>query len=305
LGWLREKLTAEKSANATAVVYYSGHGWRDEAQDPPDFYLIPYNVSAHQLRLRALRASDFAQEINELKTQRLLVLLDCCHAAGMGVKGLSPAGYVPAALPPQLFMGQEQADTASDGSKGLEGLASGAGRAVISSSQARQQSYICRDGKMSIFTYHLIEALTGHAQPGENAAGVLVTDVMSHVHRHVPRSAAADWQREQVPDYQLSGNFPVALLLGGKGLPQGAAPPDPLAPAPIAPQAKSFTAPRKATAFDQRGQKVEHQTNIETVSGGIFQPGMTVNGDLRYAGATWQSHCERSAWRKNHQTSNL
>ncbi|MGD8960085.1 MAG: caspase family protein [Desulfobacteraceae bacterium] len=289
LGWLREKLTAEKSANATAVVYYSGHGWRDESRDPPDYHLIPYNVSEYQLQSRALRASDFAHEINQLETQRLLVLLDCCHAAGMGVKGLSPAGYVPAALPPQLFMGKAQAVAASDGSKGLEALASGAGRAVISSSQAHQQSYIRKDGKMSIFTYHLIEALTGHAQAEENAAEVLVTDVMSHVYRHVPESAAADRQREQVPDYQLSGNFPVALLLGGKGLPQGAAPPDPLAPVTSGPvavgggDAVDLRGSRGATYFDQKGQKVKHQTNIGTVSGGIFQPGMTVHGDLHQA----------------------
>jgi hypothetical protein len=85
-----------------------------------------------------------------------------------------------------------------------------------------------KDGKMSIFTYHLIEALTGHAQPKEGATDVLVSDVMGHVYRRVPQSAQADWSVEQTPDYQVSGNFPVALLLGGKGLSKGQAAPDPL-----------------------------------------------------------------------------
>jgi hypothetical protein len=85
-----------------------------------------------------------------------------------------------------------------------------------------------KDGQMSIFTYHLIEALTGHAQPKEGATEVLVSDVMSHVWRHVPRSARADWGGDQTPDYQVSGNFPIALLLGGKAWSKGQAAPDPL-----------------------------------------------------------------------------
>ncbi|MBU0703466.1 MAG: hypothetical protein KKC18_06325, partial [Chloroflexi bacterium] len=77
-------------------------------------------------------------------------------------------------------------------------------------------------------TYHLIEALTGHAQPQEGATEVLVSDVMGHVYRRVPQSAKTDWHRDQTPDYQVSGNFPIALLLGGQGLSKGQPAPDPL-----------------------------------------------------------------------------
>ena len=38
----------------------------------------------------------------------------------------------------------------------------------------------------------------------------------------------ADWGVDQQPAFQVSGNFPVTLLLGGKGLPPAAASPDPL-----------------------------------------------------------------------------
>jgi hypothetical protein len=62
----------------------------------------------------------------------------------------------------------------------------------------------------------------------EGATDVLVSDVMGHVYRRVPQSAQADWGKEQTPDYQVSGNFPVALLLGGKGLSKGQPAPDPL-----------------------------------------------------------------------------
>ncbi len=235
LGWLEEHLQADPSGNATAVIYYTGHGWRDTATDSPTYYLIPYDVRESAIQARSLRADDLAAEIAALNPQRLLVVLDCCHAAGMGVKELAPAaGFASTALPARLLMTSTKAVAAIAGGKGLEQLAQGSGRAVLSSSQGDQPSYIRRDRKMSIFTYHLIEALTGHAQPAAGATEVLVSDVMSHVWRRVPQSAQTDWGADQQPDYQVSGNFPVALLLGGKGLGRGMTAPDPLA-APVAP----------------------------------------------------------------------
>ncbi len=223
LEWLQERLAADESGNATAVIYYSGHGLRGGSS----YYLVPYDVKRSRLPSRSLRAEDFAAEIAALAPQRLLVVLDCCHAGGMGVKGEAALaeGYVAAAIPPGLLMGGEKGVI---GAKGLETLAQGRGRAVLSSSSGSQRSYLRPDRAMSIFTYHLIEALTGHAQPQEGATEVLVSDVMSHVTRRVPESAMASWGEEQTPDFQVSGNFALALLLGGKGLGKGEPAPDPL-----------------------------------------------------------------------------
>jgi len=231
LDWLQERVQADSSGNATAVIYYTGHGWRDDAATPAEFFLIPYDVRKDNLRSRALRATDFTEAVAALTPRRLLVALDCCHAGGMDAKELValPAGYTASAVPAGLLMAGERNVSTAGEAKGLETLAQGRGRAVLSSSQGEQVLYMRRGGKMSIFTYHLIEALTGHAQPQEGASEVLVSDVMSYVSRHVPRSAQADWGREQTPDFQVSGNFPVALLLGGKGLRKGQPAPDPLA----------------------------------------------------------------------------
>lgn len=232
LDWLHQSIEADESGNATAVLYYTGHGWVDTTTEPNAFYFIPFDVKENNISSRALRATDFAGEVAALAPQRLLVMLDCCHAGGMGVKDVVslPAGYKETAVSPSLLMKGEKA--ISPGSKSLEGLAQGRGRAVLSSSTGEQRSYIRRDRKMSIFTYHLIEALTGNAQPQAGAVEVLVSDVLGHVTRNVPRSAKTDWHKEQTPDNQLSGNFPVALLLGGKGLGSNQSPPDPLEPAP-------------------------------------------------------------------------
>ena len=223
LAWLSDKLASDKSGNATALIYYTGHGHVEGGS----YFLVPYDLKDGQLmKMSLLRAQDFADVVSALQPKRLLVLLDCCHAAGMSVKDL-PA-LERAAAPVSLFKSAQPAVTSQQGDKGLETLAQGAGRAVLSSSQSSEQSWIRKDRTMSIFTYHLIEALTGHAQPPEGAKEVLVSDVMSHVWRHVPESTRADWNAEQHPDYTVSGNFAVAQLLGGKGLAKGVLPPDPL-----------------------------------------------------------------------------
>ena len=230
LSWLRQKLAEDKSDNETVVVYYTGHGLRDITGTNPVSYLVPYDARRDSLRLSALRAEDFAAEIQNLNPKRLLVLLDCCHAGGMGAKGevVGAETLESIAIPAALFMTGAKGASPAEGSKGQEMLAQGSGRAVLSSSQTGQLSWIRKDRAMSIFTYHLIEALTGHAQPQDGASEVLVSDVMSYVWRKVPKSALADCNATQEPDYQVSGNFPVALLLGGKGLSKGQPAPDPL-----------------------------------------------------------------------------
>ena len=227
--WLRQCIAQD--ADATAVVYYSGHGWRDTKTDPPQYYFIPYDVRRERLRSSALRAAEVAEAIDGLQPQRLFVLLDCCHAGGMQVKALDTA-FVPAAAPLAIIADEGAMPAKAIGAKGLTSLAEGVGRAVLTSSRGDQTSYVSRKAKMSIFTCHLIEALTGSAQPAAGANEVLVSDVLSYVYRRVPETAAQEANATQQPDGRLTGNFTVAMLLGGKGLAPGQTPPQPQEPLP-------------------------------------------------------------------------
>ena len=78
--WLQQQLAQDRQA--TVVVYYSGHGWRDDQTQPPQYYFIPYDVRRDRLRSSALRADELAEAIDALQPPRLWVVLDCCHAAG-------------------------------------------------------------------------------------------------------------------------------------------------------------------------------------------------------------------------------
>jgi uncharacterized caspase-like protein len=142
LTWLKKKINDDSSENVTAVVFYSGHGHRDESK-VPQYYLIPYDVESEAFKSSALRAEDFADAINNLKPKRLFVVLDCCRSGGMGIKGVTV--YRQSAVPAYLFIQEAKAVSPRNGAKGLEVLSRRSGRAVLSSSQGEQYSYLSKD----------------------------------------------------------------------------------------------------------------------------------------------------------------
>lgn len=220
LSWLKERIAADRSDNVTAVLFYSGHGVVNN--EDKSYYLLPYDLRSPIID-SLLPASDVAAEIEKVRPRRLLVILDCCHAGGMGIKGDDPLagdGLAKVAAPAEA--------------RSVVALMQGQGRAVLSSSTAAESSYVRSDRKMSIFTYHLVEALTGHAQP-QGSTDVLVSDLMGYVSRTVPRSAREEYDVSQTPVYEMSGeNFPIALVMGGAGISKGQPLPDPLTPPPAA-----------------------------------------------------------------------
>ncbi|NEP15037.1 MAG: caspase family protein [Symploca sp. SIO2C1] len=213
LDWLKQQATAD--SEATVLVYYSGHGWLDDSTGK--YYLIPHDVEPFDIPNSALAADTFKQALRQIPAKRLLVIIDSCHAAGMATakngqvethNGASllklPGDFIPTALPKDL----------------IDELKQGTGRAVFTSSTGKQQSWIRPDKKMSIYTYHFLEALQGGGnQPGDKV--VTVSHLMNYVGKTVPGSAQQHCQAEQTPFFDFATeDFPVALLQGGKGLPQ-------------------------------------------------------------------------------------
>jgi hypothetical protein len=203
LDWLKGQAAAD--SEATVVVYYSGHGTYDLSAN--QYYLLQHDFNPSDIENSALSARVFTQSLREIQARRLLVIIDSCHAEGMatakdGETGL-PADFLPTALPKGF----------------VDELKQGEGRAVFTSSRGNQSSWIRRDGTMSIYTYHLIEALKGAAnQPGDTV--VRISNLMNYLGKTVPESTRTMYQREQTPFFDYAAeDFPVTLLRGGKGLP--------------------------------------------------------------------------------------
>ena len=204
LAWLRARVATDPQA--TALVYYSGHGWVDKATGA--YYLIPHEARPGGWPGSFLPAATFTAALREIKPQRFLVFMDCCHAAGMADK--APAVSLPARGKSAAFP-QGLADD----------LVQGQGRAVFASSRGEEPSQYRPDGRLSIYTAHLLEALQGAgSRPGETR--VTVGNLMAHLGRAVPESAWRLRRAVQTPFFKFeTEDFPVAVLRGGKGLPTG------------------------------------------------------------------------------------
>ncbi|MEH2306692.1 MAG: caspase family protein [Nostoc sp.] len=199
LTWLKEK-AADK--DATIVVFYSGHGCFDLSSQ--SYYLLQHDFNSIDIANTALSGQEFTQALRQIQAKRLWVVIDSCHAEGMATsKGELPADFIATALPKGI----------------VDALKQGEGRAVFTSSRGNQSSYIRPDGTMSIYTYHLIEALKGEAnKPGDSK--VMLSNLMNHLGKTVLESARTLCQAEQTPFFDTAmEDFPIAMLRGGKGLP--------------------------------------------------------------------------------------
>ena len=205
LNWLKAKVESDREA--TAIVYYSGHGWVDKADNC--YYLIQHDVKPKlsELAESALSAEVFTNAIREIGAERLLVVIDSCHAAGM-------ATSKDAELMDE-FDGFERVAF----SKGLiDDLKRGKGRVVFTSSEGHQESWILEDRSLSIYTFHFLEALQGAGnQAGDRV--VRVSNLMNYLGKSVPETTRQVYNRDQTPHFDFdTGDFAIALLRGGKGL---------------------------------------------------------------------------------------
>jgi hypothetical protein len=207
LSWL--KTQAEVDAEATVVVYYSGHGWLDTSTGL--YYLIPHDVKPQNPLGSALSSQAFSNALRAIPARKLLVFVDSCHAEGMAT---AKESHTIAELPPGFAKMAPPRDV-------VDTLKRGEGRAVYASARGTQLSWIRPDQTMSIYTYHLIEALHGAGNhPGETE--VRLSNLMNYLGRAVPASAWKFYREEQMPFFDAATeDFAVALLRGGKGLPVG------------------------------------------------------------------------------------
>lgn len=191
-----------RDPDATIVIYYSGHGYVTKGAE---YYLVPCDAHPESFEQTGLSARTFIAALGRIRARRLLVILDSCHAEGMGaVKSLRPPTGL-AAKAPSLDL--------------LDQLRQGDGRAVVSSCRSDQYSWILPDRSQSIFTRHLIEALEGAASSAGDTT-VTLADLMRYVDKKVLASARRHHQVAQEPFFKIeAGDFPIALIRGGRGRP--------------------------------------------------------------------------------------
>ena len=195
LKWLKEK--SDSDSEATVFVYYSGHGLLNQYDE---YFLVPHDFNKNYL----LTAYKFNQSLKQIKTKKLLVIIDSCHAQRILNVQTDFEGWIKTAFPEKL----------------IQELKQGGRRAIFTSSTNNEKSYVVDDNSISIYTYHLLEALQG-AGSNSQKQEVSVYDLSDYLDRVVPKSVS-EYQEEQNPHSEISGgSFNIGLLRGGEGLPPG------------------------------------------------------------------------------------
>ena len=193
-----DSLTARVNADpeATAVVYFSGHG--DETHD---YYFLPYGYHRPDLPGTADPGAEFTERLHAIRARKLVVLLDCCHAGGIGEAkdpGLDALPKSP--TPPGLF----------------DALKAGSGRVLIASSRKQEKSYTGHP--YSVFTAELLKALAGYGA-FERDGYARVLDTAMWLGRRVP-ARTGDKQNPIIKISNLEDNFALAYYAGGDPAPK-------------------------------------------------------------------------------------
>lgn len=193
------RLAELTSPDETVIVFFSGHGGQVKRGRDKGTYLIPVGGDPDCLRDTAIGCEELTTLLSGIDAGRLVVLLDACHAAGVGeLKTIDEDTNIKGGL----------------NEKAYNMLAQGSGRVIMASSRPDEVSVILGDMENSLFTHYLVEALKGICR-NLNDGLIRVFDVFHHVSENVPTRA-----RQQpifkVQDFE--NNFPLALCAGGKKL---------------------------------------------------------------------------------------
>jgi uncharacterized caspase-like protein len=191
-----EDFFADKKPDDLLVVYFSGHGVRDEQGS---LFLAVNNTRATRLRATAIPSEYITDEMDRSRSKRQVLILDCCHsgAFAQGSKALTGenAGTGPA----------------------FEGL--GYGRVVLTATDATQYAWegdqVIGQADRSVFTHYLIEGLrTGDADLDHDGT-ITLDEIYDYVYERVveatPKQTPGKWSYKQQGDIIIARNpYPPA-----------------------------------------------------------------------------------------------
>jgi serine/threonine protein kinase/uncharacterized caspase-like protein len=186
-----EDFFADKKPDDLLVMYFSGHGVRDEQGR---LFLAVKNTRANRLRATAIPSEFITGEMDRSRSRRQVLILDCCHsgAFAQGTKAVTgeSAGTGPA----------------------FEG--NGYGRIVLTATDATQYAWegdqIIGQAENSIFTHHLIEGLKTGKADADGDGRITVSEMYDYVYEQVvtthPRQTPGKWSYKQQGDIVIAKN---------------------------------------------------------------------------------------------------
>ncbi len=158
------------------LLYFSGHGLKDQNAR---FFLSTRDTGRDQnggfRRAKALAASELQEYITDSRSQRQIIILDCCFSGAL-VQGMPIKGE---------FNIQEELG--------------GKGRAILTSSSPIEYSFESEDNDLSIYTKYLVEGIETGAADKDGDQLISVNELHEYASERVKEAAPA-----MTPKFYLS-----------------------------------------------------------------------------------------------------
>ncbi len=205
-----DDLAQRTDPDSVVTIYLSAHGGQVEAGPHRGEYILPADVTgdlsdAGALADTAISGALFGQQLQAIPARKVWVILDCCHAGGIGTPKAGSTGL------PSLRPGFTE--------DYYSGLSQGKGRVIYASARPDEVSYLLPGDRNSLFTKHLLAGLRGGVRSDDGFVRVF------HLYEYVqPRVTEERPDQHPLFKGELEDNFPVALYRGGQ---PGTVPRDP------------------------------------------------------------------------------
>jgi formylglycine-generating enzyme required for sulfatase activity/uncharacterized caspase-like protein len=184
---------AERKAADLLLLYFSGHGVRNEQGQ---LFLAANDTEISILDATGIPAEFVTRAMNHSRSQRQLLILDCCNSGAFAHGSKSASGVGKSMGIATAFEGD------------------GYGRVVLTATDATQFAWegdkVIGDTQKSVFTHFLIEGLKGEAD--RNGDGRIHVDELydyayEQVVRRTPKQTPGKWSYKQQGDIVLRENL--------------------------------------------------------------------------------------------------
>jgi len=176
-----DALFSGREKSDLVLLYFSGHGIKDESGK---LYLATCitrkNLQGELVKSTAVAASFIHDIMDNSRSRRQVVILDCCFSGAFAEGLLAKKGNNPVGVPPKL---NNEVD--------IEAQLGGEGRAILTSSTSVQYSFEQKGMDLSIYTRYLVEGIETGAADQDSNGWISVDELHQYAKKKVQGSAPA------------------------------------------------------------------------------------------------------------------
>ncbi len=178
------------------LFYFSGHGGLIDKDNSTSGCILPWDATRSEDGVLDINSvitfQDLTEKLDKIRTKKLVLILDCCHAAAVGLGSKAIAWSVSS-----TGFSSDLLDRA------VRSL--GDGRAILSSCKQDQSSYVSANGE-SYFTSALLSGLTGKCKHFHGEVSV------SDLAKYIKESVEKETVKAQEPQSYVVNDFPIVKL---------------------------------------------------------------------------------------------